>query len=146
MADGKLETLSSCVNLFNLLLILTLGSTAYNGPDTNGAEVLGWICVAQVCLCYMIILAIKFGVIPCIESELQKNNSEGFSLYYSIENHKQTIKDLSLHQLELLEHLVTTKVDLREIRNVLNSRSDRPYQPNDALKGLKKKEKDAKWV
>jgi hypothetical protein len=70
MVDGKLESLSSCVNLFILLLIFTLASPAYNGPETNGAEVLGWICVAQVCLFYTIIFAIKFGLIPCIESEL----------------------------------------------------------------------------
>jgi hypothetical protein len=67
MVDGKLESLSSCINLLILLLILSLASPAYNGPDTNAAEYLGWICVGQVGLVYVLIICIKLILIPWIE-------------------------------------------------------------------------------
>lgn len=70
MADGKLETISSCGNLFILLLMITLGGHLYNGPNTDGPKVLGWICVAQTCFFYLLVLLVKFVYIPSIEREL----------------------------------------------------------------------------
>jgi hypothetical protein len=70
MVDGRFETISNCTDLFILLLVITLGSTTYNGTGTNGPYVLGWICVAQVCFFYLVIVLIKFLYIPYIEREL----------------------------------------------------------------------------
>lgn len=70
MAEGKLESIASTVNLFVLLLILSLGGHNYNGKGTNGPEVLGWICVSQVCLFYLLVAIVKFKIVPSIETEL----------------------------------------------------------------------------
>lgn len=70
MAEGKLETISSCINLFVLLLIITLGGHLYNGANTNGPEVLGWIMIAQVCFFYVLVALVKFVYMPSIEREL----------------------------------------------------------------------------
>jgi hypothetical protein len=84
MVEGKIETFSSIVNLFILLLIITLGGSLYNGVETNGAYVLGWICVSQVSFFYMVLIYIKFRYIPSIEEKLASMNPEGFRLYASI--------------------------------------------------------------
>jgi hypothetical protein len=70
MADGRLETISSCINLLVLLLLLTLGGTLYNGKTTNGAWVLGWIMIAQVGFFYLLVLLVKFIYIPSIERDI----------------------------------------------------------------------------
>jgi hypothetical protein len=85
MVEGKMETLSTIVNLFILLLIITLGGTLYNGAKTNGSYVLGWICVFQVCFFYIGLIYIKFRYIPSIERKLKSMIFEGFRLYASIE-------------------------------------------------------------
>ncbi len=46
--------------------MLTIGSEAYNGTGTNGGNVLGWICVVQVCFFYLLLLIVKFLYIPSI--------------------------------------------------------------------------------
>ncbi len=53
-----------------LLLIITLASTKYNGPETKGPEVLGWIMIGQVCFFYVLVLIVKFFYIPSIEREI----------------------------------------------------------------------------
>ena len=53
-----------------MLILLTLGSEAYNGKGTNGAQVLGWICVAQVAFFYVLIICLKCTLIPSIEADL----------------------------------------------------------------------------
>jgi hypothetical protein len=70
MAESKLESISSSINLMVLLLIITLASTKYNDPGTNGPEVLGWIMIAQVCFFYLLVLIVKFAYIPSIEKEI----------------------------------------------------------------------------
>lgn len=69
MADGKLETITGAVNLFILLLVITLGGSTYNG-NTNGSYVLGWLCVSQVSFFYLLILFVKFRHIPALERDL----------------------------------------------------------------------------
>lgn len=70
MAESKMETICSAINLMVLLLIITLASTTYNGPETDGPKVLGWIMIAQVCFIYVLILIVKFAYIPYIERQI----------------------------------------------------------------------------
>lgn len=68
------------MNLFILLLVLTLGGKTYN-HTTAGAVALGWICVGQIVFAYFLVAIVKVCVIPRKEKELRSLSAEGFILY-----------------------------------------------------------------
>ena len=64
LADSRFESIVTVCNLFILLLILTLVSAKYNGPNPEGLKALGWITCGLVISIYILSPIIKICYVP----------------------------------------------------------------------------------
>lgn len=67
MADSRLESITTILNLFILLLVLSLVASKYNGPNPDGLKVLGWTTVSITVICYLFGFVVKIWYVPCLE-------------------------------------------------------------------------------
>jgi len=81
------------------MLMLSLASKAYNGPDTNGTVVLGWISIAQVCFAYFSVIIVKFCYLPKLEEMVNRNKSQGFIILSDVHKRKKQLTNLTLEEL-----------------------------------------------
>lgn len=99
MVEGRLESIAGIINLFILMLIESLGGKTYNGQQSKGVLILGWMCIGQVCLVYVLVVLLKFVYIPHLECELKNNKSQGFMLLGEIHKGRKKLSDLQLEQI-----------------------------------------------
>lgn len=90
------------------MLVFTLGGATYNKNHT-GVTVLGWICVGQVLLTYILVFVIKLVVIPRKEVELKENCSDPFILYNDVYKGKKTFKVLSFYELKSIMDIIQNR-------------------------------------
>lgn len=160
LADGRLESMAGIMNLFLLMLIESLGSKLYNGPDSNAPVVIGWISVAQVSFAYLLVVIVKFCYVPKLQAEVMQNKNEGFMVLSSIHKRKRQLADLKLQEIEVLLELFSqrprqvkslipkneTESLINQLNQLLNSHSHQQYQYNIQISAVKEREKKAKYV
>jgi len=77
----------------------------------DGKSTLGYFVIGQVCFFYVLLVILKFCILPVYEKKYAEANSEGFILYEHIYTNAKQLRNLTIPQLQLIHRICINRMD-----------------------------------